>query len=82
LPDVVEAAAVSVADSDGVDAVAFFYVAKPEVAAQLGTTLQSRVDALPHYQRPRWLHVIAALPRTATGKLMRRRLQELHGTQA
>lgn len=82
LPEILEAAAVSVADSDGVDAVALFYVAKPDAVGKLATTLQSRVDALPHYQRPRWLHAIAALPRTATGKLMRRRLQEMHGAQA
>jgi acyl-coenzyme A synthetase/AMP-(fatty) acid ligase len=80
LPDVVEAATVSVADSDGVDAVALFYVAKPAAEAAVAAALQSRVDALPHYQRPRWLHPIAALPRTATGKLIRRRLQELHAS--
>jgi len=42
--------------------------------------LRERADALPPYQRPRWLHAVAALPRTATGKLQRRRLQELHRT--
>ena len=35
-------------------------------------------DTLPHYQRPRWLHAVPALPRTATGKLLRRKLRELH----
>jgi acyl-CoA synthetase (AMP-forming)/AMP-acid ligase II len=33
---------------------------------------------LPHYQRPRWLHPIDSLPRGPTGKLLRRKLQELH----
>ena len=35
-------------------------------------------ERLPHHQRPRWLHPIEMLPRTPTGKLMRRRLRELH----
>jgi len=33
---------------------------------------------MPPYQRPRWLHAVEALPRTPTGKLLRRKLRELH----
>ncbi|HSB25814.1 MAG TPA: AMP-binding protein [Burkholderiaceae bacterium] len=73
---VVEGAAVCVPDSDGVDAVAYFYVASdPERAHD---ALQARAQVLPHYQRPRWLHAIDSLPRGPTGKLLRRKLQELH----
>ena len=40
--------------------------------------LRAAAAALPHHQRPRWLHPVLALPRTPTGKLLRRKLQELH----
>ena len=78
IPGIAEAAAVCVPDSDGVDAVAFFFVARDDDAAS--TALRARADALPPYQRPRWLHPVTTLPRTATGKLLRRTLQELHRT--
>ena len=77
-PGIAEAAAVCVPDSDGVDAVAFFYVTRDEAAAS--AALRACADTLPPYQRPRWLHPVASLPRTATGKLMRRKLQDLHRT--
>jgi acyl-coenzyme A synthetase/AMP-(fatty) acid ligase len=77
-PGIVEAAAASVPDGDGVDAVAFFYVVAEDAAADAENALKASMDALPHYRRPRWLHVVAALPRTATGKLLRRNLKTLH----
>ena len=75
-PGIAEAAAVCVPDSDGVDAVALFFVAS-DVAA-VGAALQAGAEAMPPYQRPRWLHAVEALPRTPTGKLLRRKLRELH----
>jgi acyl-coenzyme A synthetase/AMP-(fatty) acid ligase/rubrerythrin len=75
---VAEAAAVCVPDSDGVDAVAFFYVASDAAAA--GAELLAHANNLPSYQRPRWLHAVDTLPRGPTGKLLRRKLQELHHT--
>lgn len=77
-PDILEAAAVCVPDADGVDAVAFFYVTRDPLATS--AALLARIETLQHHQRPRWLHPIATLPRTATGKLLRRKLQELHRT--
>lgn len=78
---VVEAAAVCIPDADGVDAVAVFYVAVDAIAATAaGIALREFALTLPHHQRPRWLHVIDALPRGPTGKLLRRKLQELHAT--
>ena len=67
-----------VPDSDGVDAVAFS--SSPATQAAAGAALRACADALPPYQRPRWLHAVEALPRTPTGKLLRRKLQELHRT--
>jgi acyl-coenzyme A synthetase/AMP-(fatty) acid ligase len=40
------------------------------------------METLPHYQRPRWLHTVEAIPRTATGKMLRRKLAELMGPVA
>jgi len=74
--EVVEGAAVCVPDADGVDAVAYFFVAADAAHAQ--ATLQAQASKLPQYQRPRWLHAVDALPRGPTGKLLRRKLIELH----
>jgi acyl-coenzyme A synthetase/AMP-(fatty) acid ligase/rubrerythrin len=77
-----EAAAVSVPDEDGVDAVALFFVALPGAPALDAAALREHADRLPPYQRPQWLHQVESLPRTATGKLLRRRLRDLHHTLA
>ena len=77
-PGIAEAAAVCVPDGDGVDAVAFFYVARD--AASVGAALQAGASEMPPHQRPRWLHAVETLPRTATGKILRRQLQALHRT--
>ena len=77
-PGIVEAAAASVPDGDGVDALAFFYVVAAAGAADADNALKASMNGLPHYRRPRWLHEVAALPRTATGKLLRRDLKTLH----
>lgn len=80
-PSIVEAAAASVPDDDGVAAVAFFYVLKFDAPSDAGIAVRAYAEKLPHYQRPRWLRSVASLPRTATGKLLRRKLQELHRSQ-
>jgi acyl-coenzyme A synthetase/AMP-(fatty) acid ligase len=77
---VVEGAAVCVPDSDGVDSVAYFYVSGD--ATRASEALQAHAQTLPHYQRPRWWHAIDSLPRGPTGKLLRRKLQELHQSRA
>ena len=79
---IAEAAAVSVQDIDGVDAVAFFYVAMPAAPLDVAQRLTAFAQTLHPYQRPRWLHQVPALPRTATGKLIRRQLRDLHRTLA
>ena len=77
-PSIVEAATISFPDDDGVAAIAFFYVLKPDAPADATSVLRAYAETLPHYQRPRWLQSVAALPRTATGKLLRRALRALH----
>ncbi len=82
VPDLLESASVCLPDRDGVDAVAFFYVARAGATQAVEQALRERAAQLPHYQRPTWLRATDALPRTATGKLLRRRLGERLGPQA
>lgn len=79
-PGMRDAAAVAVADTDGVEAIALFFVAAAEMPIPDAATLRMHADRMPAYQRPRWLHRVDALPRTATGKLLRRHLRELHAS--
>lgn len=76
-PGLIESAAVILPDEDGVDAIACFFVAGAGEAAAVERELRHRAASLPQYQRPKWLHAVDALPRTATGKLLRRKLVEL-----
>jgi len=81
-PDILEAAAVLVPDEDGLDAVAVFYVPKDTgSASRAEEALRLHTDTMPPFRRPRWFHPIEMLPRTATGKLIRRKLQDLHREQ-
>ena len=75
--DVQELAAAAVPDGDGIDCVAVFYVARPGAEAAVERNLVERSAGLPRHQRPRWYQSVEALPRTATGKLLRRQLAEL-----
>lgn len=79
VPGVADAVAVCVPDDDGVDAVALFFVAQDEAAAR--AALAAGAEAMSAHRRPRWLHAIDTLPRTATGKVLRRKLMELHQAQ-
>ncbi len=77
-PGLAEAAAVAVTDQQGVTEIAFAYVAHPNARCGMRAVLGALIDALPTHRRPRWIHELAALPRTPTGKLMRRALRDLH----
>ncbi len=76
-PGLLEAGTVCVPDADGVDCVALFYVAREGQADAVASVLRERAAALPPYQRPGVLQPVPVLPRTPTGKLLRRRLAEL-----
>jgi len=75
-PGLLEAATVCVPDEDGVDSVVLFYAAQPGESAQVEQVLRERAASLRPHERPRSLHEVLALPRTATGKLLRRKLAE------
>ena len=76
-PGLLEAGSVCVPDQDGVDSVNLFFVAREGQAAEVERVLRERAAALPPYQRPAAMHAIPMLPRTPTGKLLRRKLAEL-----
>jgi len=76
-PGVREAAAVCVPDADGVDQVVLFYAAPEPQQEAIESTLRERAAALPGYQRPARLQRVDMLPRTPTGKLLRRRLADM-----
>jgi acyl-coenzyme A synthetase/AMP-(fatty) acid ligase len=77
LPGLLEAGCVCVPDADGVDCIALFYVAREGAAADVQKVLHERAMTLPPYQRPGVWQSVPLLPRTPTGKLLRRRLAEL-----
>ena len=51
---------------------------RPSAAPSNSRALHEHADRLPPFQRPHGLHPIEVLPRIATGKLVRRRLRDLH----
>ena len=73
-----EAAAVAVLDADGVAAIALFYVARGAASEHAEAALGALLQGLPAHRRPHWLHRVSTLPRTETGKLLRRELAQLH----
>jgi benzoate-CoA ligase len=77
-PGVAEAGVVGAADAAGlIKPHAFVVPKRPEGAESLPAALARLCEErLPSHQRPRTIAVVAELPRTATGKLQRFRLQE------
>jgi len=76
-PGLLEAGCVCVPDADGVDCVAMFYAAREGQAQEVERVLRERAAAMPPYQRPGIWQAVPQLPRTPTGKLLRRRLAEM-----
>lgn len=76
VPGMREAAAVCVPDADGIESVVLFYAGSDDDATR--AELLARAAGLPPYQRPAAMWPVQALPRTPTGKLLRRKLKELH----
>jgi benzoate-CoA ligase family protein len=80
-PDVADAGVVGASLDGGlVKAVAFVVPRAAAGGAGLADALAAHLETrLPAYQRPRRIHVVDALPRTATGKLQRYLLRQQAG---
>jgi acyl-coenzyme A synthetase/AMP-(fatty) acid ligase len=76
-PDVAECAVVAHSDGDGLTKPKAFVVAKPGARAdRLADRLIEHCAAnIAQYKRPRWVELVAELPKTATGKVQRFRLR-------
>lgn len=80
-PAVLEAAVVARKDDDGLLKPAAYVVLGPDQLAtdSLSRELQDWVGQnLSSYKRPQWVEFMTELPKTATGKLQRFKLRELH----
>jgi acyl-coenzyme A synthetase/AMP-(fatty) acid ligase len=75
-PSVQELAAVGFRNADGLSSIAVFAVAAAGQEESARGVLQTRIDTLPKVKRPREIRWVSELPKTATGKLQRRRLRE------
>jgi benzoate-CoA ligase len=71
-------AAVGYTGADGLGSVALFAVAARGHEAEARARIDAGIAALPKIKRPRLVKWLDELPVTATGKLQRRKLKELH----
>jgi 4-hydroxybenzoate-CoA ligase len=78
-PAVLEAAVIGHADADGLIKPKAFVVLKESASpADLHESLKDHVKSrIGPWKYPRWVEIVAALPKTATGKIQRFRLREM-----
>ena len=77
-----QVAALGVTSRDGLAELAVLAVAAPQQADEAARRMADAIAAMPGHRRPRTVHWLDALPLTATGKLQRSRLRELHAGMA
>ena len=76
-PAVLEAAVVARRDADGLEKPRAFVVLKPGAEAAAASDLKDFVkNAIGKWKYPRWIDIVADLPKTATGKIQRFKLRE------
>jgi acyl-coenzyme A synthetase/AMP-(fatty) acid ligase len=75
---VVQVAAAGVPAADGLMAIAAMAVAVAGREGEARERVVAAIDRLPKHRRPAWLHWVAELPLTTTGKLQRNRLRDVH----
>jgi acyl-coenzyme A synthetase/AMP-(fatty) acid ligase len=71
-----ELAAVGFRNADGLSSIAVFAVAAPGREQVASSLMQKGIAALPKLKQPREIRWLSELPKTATGKLQRRRLRD------
>jgi benzoate-CoA ligase len=78
LDAIAEAACVAAPDADGFERLALFVAARgADADSALAAAERACQERLPRHKRPKWILPVAALPRTATGKVQRFKLREL-----
>jgi 4-hydroxybenzoate-CoA ligase len=82
-PAVLEAAVVPCKDEDGLEKPKAYVVLKPAADRDgIAETLKEHVqEKIGKWKYPRWVEVIAELPKTATGKIQRFKLRDVHGVE-
>jgi 4-hydroxybenzoate-CoA ligase len=82
-PSVLEAAIVSHKDDDGLEKPKAYVVLKAGAdEAHIAEALKTHVmEKIGKWKYPRWIEIIDELPKTATGKIQRFKLRELHGVE-
>jgi acyl-coenzyme A synthetase/AMP-(fatty) acid ligase len=76
-PDVLDAAVVGDRNADGLEVVVAFVVARQGATLDLAALEAHCRERMAAFKRPREIHVVEALPRTATGKVKRFELRNL-----
>jgi benzoate-CoA ligase len=74
-PQVLEAAVVGAADADGLTKPKAFVVLKPGADATPDALRAFAKERLAPFKVPRWIELVAELPKTATGKIQRFKLR-------
>jgi acyl-coenzyme A synthetase/AMP-(fatty) acid ligase len=64
-----------VPDSEGLQRLALFVTPRDDTDA--ARAVAAACERLPRHKRPKWIRVVAELPRTATGKVQRYKLREI-----
>jgi benzoate-CoA ligase len=73
---VLEAAVVGSRDADGLEVVVAFVVARAGATLDVDDLLAHCRGGMAAFKRPRQIHVVADLPKTATGKIKRFELRD------
>jgi acyl-coenzyme A synthetase/AMP-(fatty) acid ligase len=73
-------AAVGVTTDDGLSALSVLAVATPQRRDEAQARIAQAIEAMPRHRRPRWVHWVDTLPLTATGKVQRASLRQLHAS--
>jgi 4-hydroxybenzoate-CoA ligase len=82
-PAVLEAAVVPCKDEDGLEKPKAYVVLKPAVNQEgIAEALKEHVqEKIGKWKYPRWVEIITELPKTATGKIQRFKLRDVHGVE-
>ncbi len=81
-PDVMEAAVVAGTDRDELETVVAFVVARPGCTVDPGAIEAHCRERMASFKRPREVHAVDSLPKTATGKIKRYALREMLAAEA